>query len=232
MAGSAPRRLLVFLHGAGSSAEAFVPVALAWQLKFPGAAAMVLSGLDPLPGQEGRANWYPPPGGHYEALVERVGAAASEVARRINVLQAETGLGRADTVLVGHDQGAIVALDLARRFPQAGAIVVAYGGRLARPVGPGETIEPTIHLIHGELDSIEPAVHAERALRHLQAAGADVSLDIAIDEAHGIGQALVSLGTTRVMQTLFRGRRPRSPAAGGSPSSSSFPFSHSSETLQ
>ncbi len=42
---SAPRRLLVFLHGAGSSPENFAPVAIAWQLKFPGATAVLLQGL-------------------------------------------------------------------------------------------------------------------------------------------------------------------------------------------
>ena len=43
--------------------------------------------------------------------------------------------------------------------------------------------------------------------RGLRAIGADVSLDIVEDEAHAIGQGLVNLGTTRVMQTLFRGRQ-------------------------
>jgi hypothetical protein len=33
-------------------------------------------------------------------------------------------------------------------------------------------------------------------------------MDIVGDEAHAIGQDLVNVGTTRVMQTLFRGRRP------------------------
>ena len=41
----APRRLLVFLHGAGSRPEAFAPVAIAWQLKFPGATVAILQGL-------------------------------------------------------------------------------------------------------------------------------------------------------------------------------------------
>jgi len=220
MSGSAPRRLLVFLHGAGSSPEAFAPVALAWQLKFPGATAAVVEALRPSSASAGK-NWYDP-GGHTDLHGERIAEAAQEVARRIAVLQAETGVAGADTVLVGFSQGATVAIDLARRAPDASAIVVAYAGRLARPVREGEAIVPTIHLIHGELDSVVPAVHSERAFRHLQAAGADVSLDIVLDETHALGQALVNLGTTRVLQTVFRGRRPRRPP----------PSPHRSETLQ
>jgi hypothetical protein len=51
-------------------------------------------------------------------------------------------------------------------------------------------------------------MHSSQAFRGLTAIKADVSLDIVGDEAHAIGQDLVNVGTTRVMQTLFRGRRP------------------------
>jgi predicted esterase len=44
---TAPRRLIVFLHGAGSSAERFAPVAIAWMLKFPGATGAILHALRP-----------------------------------------------------------------------------------------------------------------------------------------------------------------------------------------
>jgi hypothetical protein len=48
-----------------------------------------------------------------------------------------------------------------------------------------------------------------RAYRGLLAVGADVTFDVVEGEAHVIGQDMVNLGTTRVMQTLFRGRRAR-----------------------
>lgn len=217
---AAPRRLLVFLHGAGSCAEAFVPVALAWQLKFPGAIAAVVDALRPSCAGAGR-DWYDPEG-PAQSHRERIAEAAAEVEKRIVALQTGSGLHAGETVLVGFSQGATVALELARRVPATSAIVVAYAGRLARPVRDGESIVPTIHLIHGELDSMVPASHSERTFRHLRAVGADVSLDIALDETHVLGQALVTLGATRVLQTVFRGRRPRRPP----------PFSHRTETLQ
>ena len=51
---SAPRRLLVFLHGAGSSPEAFAPVAVAWQLKVPGATVAVIEALRPAAASPGK----------------------------------------------------------------------------------------------------------------------------------------------------------------------------------
>ncbi len=99
----------------------------------------------------------------------------------------------------------------APREPAPPAIVVAYAGRLARPIVDGDRIGATVHLIHGEFDSVVPSVHATRAFRGLRAVGADVTLDIVEDESHAIGQGMVNLGTTRVMQTVFRGRRPARP---------------------
>lgn len=203
----APRRLLVFLHGAGSSPEAFAPIALAWQLKFPGATAAILEALRDGSAHRGK-DWFDARGVSADRQ-PRIEGACAVVAQRLEALQLATGIEGARTVVVGFSQGATVALELARSHAPLASIVVSYAGQLARPIAPGEKITPTIHLVHGEFDSLVPAVHAQRAYRGLSAAGADVTLDIAADEAHSIGQAMVNLGTTRVLQTLFRGRTRR-----------------------
>jgi phospholipase/carboxylesterase len=204
---SAPRRLLVFLHGAGSSPETFAPVAIAWQLKFPGATAVLMQGLRRL---AAGADWFDGADRDARGPVG-VDRATAEVGERIERLQRQLGLDAPDTVLVGFGQGATMVLELARARPALAAIVVAYAGRLARPIAEGDRVGATVHLIHGEFDSVVPAVHASRAFRGLRAIGADVTLDIVEDESHSIGQGMVNLGTTRVMQTVFRGRRPARP---------------------
>ncbi len=203
----APRRLLVFLHGAGSSAEAFTPIAIAWQLKFPGATAAILDALHVGSLHEGR-EWFDGRGVALDRM-PRIQAACATVAQRLATLQQACAMSGPDTILVGFSQGATLALELARNRPSLASIVVSYAGQLGRPIGPQERIAPTIHLLHGEFDSVVPAAHAQRAYRGLLAAGADVTLDIAADEAHSIGQAMINLGTMRVLQTLFRGRSRR-----------------------
>ncbi|HRO61376.1 MAG TPA: hypothetical protein PK177_19820, partial [Burkholderiaceae bacterium] len=91
MSPAAPRRLLVFLHGAGSTPEAFAPVALAWQLKFPGAVVAILQALEPASEAPNR-NWYDPSGVSADHG-PRIAAAADEVARRIAALQSSSGVG-------------------------------------------------------------------------------------------------------------------------------------------
>ena len=203
----APRRLLVFLHGAGSSVEAFAPIALAWQLKFPGATAAILEALRAGSLSQGK-DWFDARGVPSERQ-PRIADACAVVAGRLEAVQRATGIDGARTVVVGFSQGATIALELARSHAALASIVVSYAGQLARPITDGERIAATIHLLHGEFDSLVPAVHAQRAWRGLSAAGADVTLDIAADQAHSIGQEMVNLGTARVLQTLFRGRSRR-----------------------
>lgn len=203
----APRRLLVFLHGAGSTPEAFAPIAIAWQLKFPGATAAIVEGLRPCASNAGR-DWFDA-GGVSTERAARIDAAGIALADRLRALQRDTAIAPADTVVVGFSQGATVALALARQQPAPAAIVVSYAGQLARPIAPGERVEAVVHLLHGEFDSVVPAVHAERAFRGLRAGGSEVTLDIVADESHSIGQTMINLGTARVLKTLFRGREPR-----------------------
>jgi len=200
-------RLLVFLHGAGSSPEAFAPVAIAWQLKFTGATAAILQGLQPSPHHAGR-DWFDTRQ-RGDARVRHIDHAVQQVAGRILQLQQSTGIDARDTCVIGFSQGATVALEVARARADLAAIVVAYAGRLATPIRRDERVHATIHLVHGELDSLVPPVHARQALRGLRAIGADVTLDVTADGTHSIGQDMIIVGTTRVMQTVFRGRRPR-----------------------
>jgi phospholipase/carboxylesterase len=205
MSPSAPARLLVFLHGAGSRPEAFAPVAIAWQLKFPGATVAILQA--PRPGAGGYGfDWYDSEGTPAERLA-RADDAARDVVSRVRALQQHCGLDAARTVLIGFSQGATVALQALRGEPELCGILVAYAARLASPIRPGERIDAAVHLVHGELDTVVPLVWGRRALDGLRAAGADVTLDIGTEDGHGIGQEGVIVGTTRVMRTVFRDRR-------------------------
>lgn len=211
MSPQAPSRLLVFFHGAGSCPESFAPVALAWQLKFPGAHAVILQGLEPRPDGSGY-DWFDGSGVAADR-VGRVEHASSQVLERIATLQARIGIDADRTVLIGFSQGATLALELVRNRPGLAAIVVGYAARLARPIGVRDSIGATVHLLHGEFDSLVPAVYAQQALRGLRASGTEATLDIVADSGHSIDQQMIILGTTRVMQTVFRGRAHAHPRA-------------------
>jgi phospholipase/carboxylesterase len=204
--GQQPTRLLVFLHGAGSRPETFAPLAIAWQYKFPGAVALVMQGLEP--GATGVGyDWYPTYS-ERDQQIKAAAAAAIEVSRRVCAAQQSYGLDESVTTIIGFSQGATLALEMARMDTPCASVVVPHAARLLRPITAGLAIDPSIHLLHGELDSQVPAQHSVRAFRALRNAGARVSVDVIADGVHSIDQEMVNVGTTRVMQTVFRNRRP------------------------
>jgi phospholipase/carboxylesterase len=211
--GGEPQRLLVFLHGAGSNPDSFAPVAIAWQLKFPTAAAFVLQASVPsaAPAPEGvlpRFDWFKANSPH----VATVRGAALTAEKSIRTIQSSTGLGAHQTIVVGYSQGATVALDIARLAPKLADIVVSYAGQLSGAILANEKISASaLHLIHGELDSLVTIDKAQRAYGQLMLAHGDVTLDILEDGTHTIDQDSINVGTTRVMQTIFRGRKKNLP---------------------
>lgn len=204
MSDTAPTRLMVFFHGEGSSPEEFTPLALSWQLKFPGATVLVMQGQRER--TPGRWEWYDSRGVG-EPRLARLQDAAKNMAIQIRDTQIQQGFSGESTILVGFSQGANLLLEIVRSHPELCGIAIAYSGRLMRPIRANENIGTPIHLIHGSLDSLVPLVYARQAFDGLKSIGADVSLDVIEDGSHHIDQDMVILGTTRAMQSVFKHRK-------------------------
>jgi phospholipase/carboxylesterase len=205
LTGEAPKRLLVMLHGAGSSAGAIVSAAIAWQLKFRSALALLLQA--PHTGPDGQRYWVDP--AEYPVSAAAIAAAADAARNRIGEQQTALGLPAKDTLVVGFSQGASVALEMTFAAEPCAAITIGYAARLYRVPGDDDRARGQIHLLHGGADSVVPAVYGEMAYRRLRAAGAQVSLDLLPEEGHSVGQMLINRGTQHAMNWMFdRGEAP------------------------
>jgi phospholipase/carboxylesterase len=204
MSDSAPPRLMVFLHGEGSTPEEFTPVALSWQLKFPGATVLVMQGFRER--TPGRWEWYDSRGVG-EVRLARLQDASKNMAVQIRDAQTREGFSAATTILVGFSQGANLVLEIARNHTELCGFAIAYAGRLLRPIQATERVNGPVHLISGGLDSLVPLVYARQAFDGFKSIGADVSLDIMDNSSHRVDQDMIILGTTRTMQSIFKHRK-------------------------
>src|SRR5205085_8971662 len=116
------------------------------------------------------------------------------------------GVPASRTVLIGFSQGGTVALEAVKSPGIAGA-VVAFSSRYARLPGCGARIGSRIHLVHGEFDSVVSRVYAERAARVLAGLHVPVTLDIVEDLGHALSHRATSLGSLRLLQGIYEGRR-------------------------
>jgi phospholipase/carboxylesterase len=201
VSGDSPKRLLIFVHSAQTTAEQFLPVAIHWQLRFPTAIAIVLH--DPLDRVSGRQGWVS--SANFEDSDELV-VATEEFARRVASAQKATKFTNQQTTVIAHGVGATVLLESLRRGLVAVPTVVTYAGRIVKPIRSTESISTSVHLVHGQNDTIVSVDHARRTLRGLQSIHCDVTLDIAPDGTHWMDQDMINLGTSRVMRSIFKGR--------------------------
>jgi len=199
--------LFVFLHGSGATAQSMIPLAFRFQARFPSAALVVPSGFRNAECDPRRQQWFSMRGLNDDNRLQRV----SEILPRLEDLvrgeQAQQRIAPGRTVLIGYSQGGTVALEMVKSVPGLAGAVVAYSSRFARLPRAGSRIGARIHLVHGAADTIVSRVHAERAERVLSALHVPVTLDIVEQLGHVIDHQAVSLGSLRLLQGIYEGRR-------------------------
>jgi len=201
-----PRHLFVFLHGCGATAQSMIPIAFKFQARFPSAALVVPSGFNPDARGGMAQDWYPTRGLNCDNHRERVASVLPDVEDLVRREQINFGVSASRTVLIGFSQGGTVALEAVKMAGLAGA-VVAFSSRYARLPARGMRISSRIHLVHGAYDSVVSRVYAERAARVLTGLHVPVTLDIVDDLGHALSHRAISLGSLRLLQGIYEGRR-------------------------
>ena len=200
-----PEQLIVLLHGFGADGRAMAPLAQA--LRHPFAQAALLApdapqAVDPAdadaPGPHAAPRqWYGVEGLTPELWPQRVAAALPPLQTWIAAQQQRLGVSPAATALAGFSQGAVVALALALQHDGLVGRVLSFGGCLtAQPVAaPRHT---TLHLFHGEDDTVIPADGTRQALAWLSALQGDATMDIASAVGHTLHPALIDCALHRL----------------------------------
>ncbi len=201
-----PRHLFVFLHGCGATAQSMIPIAFKFQARFPSAALVVPSGFNPDARGGVAQDWYPTRGLNCDNHRDRVASVLPDVEDLVRREQTNFGVAASRTVLIGFSQGGTVALEAVKSAGLAGA-VVAFSSRYARLPARGMRISSRIHLVHGAYDSVVSRVYAERAARVLSGLHVPVTLDIVDDLGHALSPRAIGLGSLRLLQGIYEGRR-------------------------
>jgi phospholipase/carboxylesterase len=120
--------------------------------------------------------------------------------------QTNFGVPAGRTVLIGFSQGGTVALE-AVKSPGLASAVVAFSSLLSQTTDRGTCISSIIHLVHGDFYYVVSRVYAERAARVLAGLHVPVTLDIVEDLGHALSHRAISLGSLRLLQGIYEGRR-------------------------
>lgn len=198
-----PRQIVLLLHGFGSNGRDMVALAPAWQQSMP--EALFLAPHAPQPCVTGPGyQWWPLADISPAALARGAASAAPAIDRFIDHKLDQYGLGDADLAIVGFSQGAMMALHVGLRRPNAAACLVGYSGMLtgAPQLQHALASRPPVLLVHGAQDPVVPvaALHdAERVLKQLDI---DVRAHVSRNTGHIVDPTGLRLGGEFVARSL------------------------------
>jgi phospholipase/carboxylesterase len=204
LSGAMPRQVVVLLHGYGSDGQDLIALGQHWRSLLPEALFVAPNAPDPCPDNPMGYQWFPLQLDRTITRVEGAPPAREAIVALLEDLWAQTGLGAAETVLVGFSQGAMMALHVALSLEQSALGVVVFSGALIPPAGFPEAApaRPPVALIHGDLDQVVDPQLSRDAAATLRAAGLEVSLHMSPGTAHGIAADGLEFATDFLLARL------------------------------
>lgn len=198
------KQLVVLLHGYGSDGNDLISLGQYWKARFPDALFVAPNAPHPCDGNPFGYQWFAI---DFDREMSRL--IGAETARPIietflTDLWAQTGLGAAETVLVGFSQGAMMALDTGLRLSAPLKGIIAFSGLVIAPERLKNEIvsRPPVLLVHGDVDEVVPALGSEGALSLLKDLGVDTRLHLSAGSGHTIAQDGLD-AATGFLNTLF-----------------------------
>lgn len=196
------KQLFVLLHGLGAGSSDLLPLARDLRKIYPGAAFMLPDGFQPFdrspPGNgEGRRQWFSISGMTEDTRPARVAAAMPALHDLVRQAQHRHRILQSDTALVGFSQGAIMALEFSIAHDGGVGRVLSFSGRFAALPEKAPELT-TLHLLHGENDSVIPAAHTYAAHARLSDLSGDATMDVASTVGHEIHHVLVERAINRL----------------------------------
>ncbi len=190
LSGARPNALVILLHGYGSNGEDLIELARMIQPALPNAAFVAPNAPSRMPSLAAAYQWWPI---ETFSMTERT-AGATAAAPGLDAFVAEeavkVGLPFHRVLLAGFSQGAMMALHVGLRRPEALAGIIGISGMLVAPERLQAEImsRPPVLLIHGSQDDVVPFRSMDLAVTVLAEAGVAAETHESRGVAHSVGQ--------------------------------------------
>ncbi|SOE51414.1 Phospholipase/carboxylesterase family protein [plant metagenome] len=196
-----PKQLFILLHGLGASASSMLPLAVILRQHFPDAAVLMPEGFQPYEGVGHGGQWFSVLNMKDGERAERVGQSLPLLEDFVRRAQARFGLSGDETAIAGFSQGAIMALELTVAHDGLVGRVLAFSGRFAQLPNRAPELT-TLHLFHGEEDTIMPVQLVRAGYTHLAERQADATLDVASEVGHVLHPVLIDRAVHRLQTCI------------------------------
>ena len=199
------RKIVLLLHGYGSTGADLISLAPHWQQMMPDALFLAPNAPERC-GMSGGYQWWPLTAFSPHALAAGATLAAPAIDGFIDRKLEQYGLGDADLAIVGFSQGTMMALHVGLRRASEIAAIVGYSGMLTGAAGLARhpITKPRVLLIHGSDDPIVPVAALHAAKAQLLKLGVQVSDHISAGLGHSVDPVGLRLGGEFVATALSK----------------------------
>lgn len=194
--GADPSKLVILLHGFGSSGADMIALAPHWQDALPDTLFLAPHAPQRCNVMGAGYQWWGLSGFHPEALAAGASYAAPAIDAFIDRKLRQYGLTEANLALVGFSQGTMMALHVGLRRPRPVAAIVGYSGMLTGGAElhrlTGE--KPPVLLVHGSADPVVPVAALHMAESALKRAGVAVTTHVSFGLGHSVDPIGLRMG--------------------------------------
>lgn len=203
LSGTAPKHIVLLLHGYGSNGADLISLAPHWRHALPDALFLAPNAPERC-GMGAGYQWWPLSAFTPQALAAGAASAASAIDAFIDRKLGQYGLSEANLAIVGFSQGTMMALHVGLRRQNKVAGIVGYSGMVAgaAELAHQRLTKPPVLLIHGSADPVVPvaALHATKAA--LRKLGIEVSAHVSPGLGHSVDPVGLRLGGEFVAKAL------------------------------
>lgn len=193
--GGPPKKIVLLLHGFGSSGTDMISLAPQWQESLPDTLFLAPHAPQRCGMMGAGYQWWGLSGFAPSALAAGAASAAPAIDAFIDRKLAQYKLTEADLALVGFSQGTMMALHVALRRPRAVAAVIGYSGMLAGTAGLADHLsKPPVLLVHGTADPVVPIAALHMSESELKRLGVDVTTHVSFGVGHTVDPVGLRLG--------------------------------------
>ncbi|WP_435953932.1 alpha/beta hydrolase [Dryocola sp. BD626] len=196
------KKLVIFLHGVGSSGADLAGLGLYFQQVMPEVIFASPNGTSRFDGGGEGYQWFSVMGVTEETRPARIVEARAAFNETLDAIfrQHDVTPGKDKVILLGFSQGSIMALDalVTARFPMAG--VAAFSGRLSSPRPYQPAAGTAALLVHGMDDQVIPWSESESAAAALTEAGVEVETLF----EPGVVHTISAEGVAKAMEFIIR----------------------------
>ena len=181
------KRIVILLHGYGSSGEDLISLASCWQPCLPDTLFIAPNAPEPweTSPQQGY-QWFSLPDLSSRTLLEGIETALPFLHSIMDEMLERYCLAEEQVALTGFSQGAMMALAAGLSRARRLAAVIAYSGTLVYPGAKPVQSRPPVLLVHGDRDDVVPFSCLATSENQLKKRGVPVTALICQNIGHGI----------------------------------------------